>query len=69
MTSAQILHALRHDEQGRLPEQYMRQVLAIADYVKFARMRPFSEDNVKAYSDAVLFVRDTTPAPEPAETH
>lgn len=63
MTSEQILRALRQNDDTRLPEMYMRQILKIADYVKFAKMRPFSEDNVKAYNDAVKFVEDTKPQP------
>lgn len=66
MTSEQILQALQADEATRLPEKYMRQILSVADYVKFARHRPFSDDNARAYADAVAFVRDTRPAPPTA---
>lgn len=63
MTSDEILKALRSNSEARLPEKYMRQVLEIADYVKFAKMKPFSEDNIKAYNDAMQFVEDTKPLP------
>lgn len=63
MTSDEILKALRSNAEARLPEKYMRQVLEIADYVKFAKMKPFSEDNIKAYKDAMQFVEDTKPKP------
>ncbi len=63
MTSDEILRALRSNAESRLPEKYMRQVLEIADYVKFAKMKPFSEDNIKAYNDAMQFVEDTKPKP------
>lgn len=65
MTSPQILKALRSTDDARLSEAYMRRILEIADYVKFARLRPFSDDNVKAFSDAVQFVEDTKPVPVP----
>ncbi len=63
MTSSQILRALKSNEDTRLPEKYMRSVLQIADYVKFAKMRPFSDDNVQALRDAFNFVEETKPRP------
>lgn len=66
MTSSQILRALKSNPATQLPQRYMKQILDIADYVKFAKMRPFSEDNIRAMADAEQFVIDTRPA-EPAE--
>ena len=63
MTSEQILSALRHNEATRLSEAYMRRILEIADYVKFARMKPFSDDNRQAFNGAMQFVEDTKPVP------
>lgn len=65
MTSSQILKALRDNPDTRLPKKYMDQVLEIADFVKFAKVRPLPADNVKTYENAVSFVEDTKPAPEP----
>ncbi|MDE6418538.1 MAG: hypothetical protein K2K49_04955, partial [Duncaniella sp.] len=41
------------------------QVLEIADFVKFAKMRPLPTDNVRAFNSAMQFVDNTKPAPEP----
>ena len=37
----------------------------MADFVKFANMKPLADDNEAAYSKAVHFVEETKPAPEP----
>lgn len=65
MTSEQIRKALRHNEQTRLSKDKVEQVLEIADFVKFAKLRPLPDDNVRAFSSALQFVDDTKPAPEP----
>lgn len=67
MTSTEIMRSLRHNDDTRLSADRMKQVLEVADFVKFAKMRPLPDDNVKAYNSAVAFVEDTKPAPEPAE--
>ena len=35
----------------------------MADFVKFAKVRPLPEDNVKAYDNALRFVEETKPLP------
>lgn len=65
MTSTQILKALRDNPDTRLSKKYMDQVLEVADFVKFAKVRPLPADNVKTYDNAVSFVEDTKPVPEP----
>ena len=65
MTSSQILKALRSNEETRLPHDYMRKVVEIADYVKFAKVRPMPDDNVRSWQNAMQFVEETRPAPEP----
>lgn len=65
MTSTQIRHSLQSNEGTRLSKQYMDQVLEIADFVKFAKVRPLPDDNVKAFNSAMQFVEDTKPLPEP----
>lgn len=67
MTTSQILRALKSNPETQLPQRYMKQILEIADYVKFAKMRPFSEDNARAMADAEQFVRDTRPVEQPAD--
>ncbi|MDE6485588.1 MAG: cell wall anchor protein [Duncaniella sp.] len=65
MTSTQILKALRDNPDTRISKKYMDQVLEIADFVKFAKVRPLPVDNVRTYDNAVSFVENTKPAPEP----
>ncbi len=67
MTSTQIKQAVRATVHDQAASGMMSSVLEMADYVKFARMRPLPEDNVKAMAQARGFVEDTKPAPEPQE--
>lgn len=67
MTTSQILRALRHNETTRMQESLMNRVLEMADFVKFAKVRPLPDDNVRVFNSAMSFVEDTKPAPEPAE--
>lgn len=61
MTSSQILDHLRADEQIKHHHSLMKRILEIADYVKFAKVRPLPEDNVAAWNSAKDFVVDTKP--------
>lgn len=65
MTSTQIVKALRSNPDTRMTADQMRAVLSIADFVKFAKVRPLPDDNVRAFSKAQDFVENTKPAPEP----
>ncbi|MDE6858944.1 MAG: cell wall anchor protein [Duncaniella sp.] len=65
MTSTQIRHSLQSNETTRLSKRNMEQVLETADFVKFAKVRPLPDDNVKAYNSAMQFIEDTKPQPEP----
>lgn len=67
MTTTQIKQAVRATVHDLSAPAMMNSVLEMADYVKFARMRPLPEDNVKAMSQARAFVENTKPAPEPQE--
>ncbi|MDE6270694.1 MAG: cell wall anchor protein, partial [Muribaculaceae bacterium] len=67
MSSTEIMNSLHHNAATRLSADRMNQVLEVADFVKFARMRPLPDDNVKTYNAAVAFVEDTKPAPQPEE--
>lgn len=66
MTSTQIVKALRSNPATRMTADEMRAVLSIADFVKFAKVRPLPDDNIKAFARAQSFVEQTKPAPEPA---
>lgn len=68
MTTTQIVRALRSNRETRLTADEMRGVLSVADFVKFAKVRPLPDDNVKAFNRAMNFVDSTKPAPEPDPT-
>ncbi len=61
MTSSQILDCLRADKETKNLNPRMREILEMADFVKFAKMRPMPEDNESVMRKAVDFVEDTRP--------
>lgn len=67
MTSRQILDHLNANPDTKPSERLMRQILEVADFVKFAQMRPMPEDNTRSFTHAVEFVENTKPQPEPTE--
>lgn len=67
MTTTQIVRALRSNPETRMTADEVRAVLSVADFVKFAKVRPLPDDNVKAFRRAVNFVDATKPKPEPEE--
>lgn len=71
MTSRQILASLRANKEIADKREYFRQILSMADFVKFAKVRPLPDDNVKAYDNALRFVQETKPVENPVqdETH
>ncbi|MCH5247123.1 MAG: cell wall anchor protein [Muribaculaceae bacterium] len=67
MTSTQILDELKNRSDISEHHGLMKRILEIADFVKFAKVRPLPDDNVASWSRAQKFVEDTKPAPEPEE--
>lgn len=65
MTSTQIMRRVRAHDTTKPSAALMKQILEIADFVKFAKVRPLPDDNVKSFNQAVQFVEDTKPEPEP----
>ncbi len=61
MTSRQIIDALSGNKEIKEKRGYVRQILNIADFVKFAKVRPLPADNIAAYDNAVRFVEETKP--------
>lgn len=61
MTSQQITRVLNENETTRMPNKRMKRILEIADFVKFAKVRPLPDDNNRALAEAVQFVEDTKP--------
>lgn len=66
MTSTEILRSLNNNSETRLTRKQMEDVLSMADFVKFAKMRPLPADNIRTYNNAVEFVENTRPVPETA---
>lgn len=66
MSSTQILSTLRANPETRDNQPRIKQILEIADFVKFANVRPLPDDNIKTFNNVVAFVEDTKPLP-PAE--
>ena len=66
MTSRQIMQTLADQADVREKRGYVRKILDVADFVKFAKVRPLPADNVEAYENAVNFVKETV-AKEPEE--
>lgn len=61
MTSRQILSSLSRNPEIKDKRSYVRQILDMADFVKFAKVRPLPDDNVASYDNAVRFVEETKP--------
>lgn len=61
MTSRQIMQTLADQSDVRDKRAYVRKILDIADFVKFAKVRPLPADNVEAFDNAVNFVKETIP--------
>lgn len=78
MTSRQIMQTLASQSDVKDKRAYVRKILDVSDFVKFAKVRPLPADNVEAFDNAVSFVRETewhesdtegggsTPPPMPA---
>lgn len=67
MTSRQILACLSRNPELKDKRPYFRQILDMADFVKFAKVRPLPEDNIASYDNAMRFVEETKPASEPEQ--
>ncbi|MDE6559414.1 MAG: hypothetical protein K2K29_05965 [Muribaculaceae bacterium] len=61
MTSGEIMSHLADLGDHDIPRDKMRDVLDMADFVKFAMVRPLPDDNVALFKDAVEFVESTKP--------
>lgn len=68
MTTTQIIESLNNNNETIRSKSYVEQVLEIADFVKFAKVRPLPDDNVKSYNWALQFVKETKPIEESVNT-
>ncbi len=61
MTSSEILSHLADLGNRDVPRDKIRDILDMADFVKFAMVRPLPDDNVALYKNALDFVESTRP--------
>ncbi len=67
MTSTEILRRLRENPQTRLTTDQVRQVLELADFVKFAAATPPQEDALRELRTVQDFIQSTKPEEKPEE--
>lgn len=67
MTTAEIIDSLSANPEVKEKRGCMHEILDVADFVKFAKVRPLPEDNIAAFDNACRFVEETKPAEKPAE--
>ncbi len=63
MTSSEIIASLSNNAEVKEKRGYIREILSVADFVKFAKVRPLPADNISAFDNAVRFLEETKPAP------
>lgn len=68
MTSTEIMASLRGNKELKEVNKYMNEILSMADFVKFAKMRPLPDDNERVMRYAFDFVELTRPQPQPADS-
>jgi hypothetical protein len=59
MTSGEILHAIRDREEADSVYENLKQILQLADFVKFAKLIPLPDENDLSMMNAYLFVNQT----------
>ncbi len=64
MTSTQFLEEASRNEKLIPYKDSLRELLSIADFVKFAKMRSLPDENEKAFAISMKFVETTKPTPE-----
>lgn len=64
MTSDQIVKTLSENPAIKDKREYIRNILTMADFVKFAKVRPLPTDSVSALENAEKFVEETKPSEE-----
>ncbi len=69
MTSSQIIRRLNQNSETKPSAPILNRILEMADFVKFAKVRPLPDENTSAFSNAVKFVEDTKPAPPADENN
>ena len=63
MTSSQIIRQINSNAEAKPSAPILNRILEMADFVKFAKVRPLPDENATAFNNAVKFIEDTKPAP------
>lgn len=66
MTTRQIMDKILESDL-RDKRDYVKQILNVADFVKFAKVRPLPADSIAAFDNAVKFVEETIPIEKDAD--
>ena len=61
MTSSQIIDSLRQNPDTKVVNDQLSEILAVADFVKFAGQHPLADDNERSMARAENFVEATKP--------
>lgn len=71
MTSYEILEVIQRENDAKSVYETLKQVLQLADYVKFAKLHPLPDENDLSMMNAYLFVNQTKYVEfvKPAETN
>lgn len=64
MTSAEILQHLGRNPETKPTRSQMKEILSMADFVKFAKVRPMPDDNARTLASAYDFLELTKPRQE-----
>ncbi len=67
MTTTQIVATLKKNDETRAVNEQLSEILAMADFVKFANVKPIADDNEMAFTRARQFVDHTRPVETPAD--
>lgn len=59
MTSSQFCLFCVSNKETKAVDTQLKQILEMADFVKFAKMRPLPDDNEATMRDAITFVEET----------
>lgn len=68
-TSEEILHIIEQENDAHSVYETLKQILHLADFVKFAKLHPLPDENDLSMMNAYLFVNQTKPTevPKPEE--
>ncbi len=59
MTSGEILDIIRKQQEATSVYESLKQIMQLADFVKFAKMNPLPDENDLSLMNAYLFINQT----------